>query len=128
MYYSMKHIMILCNCTVVPIVPSSAPTSFSATVLSARSVEASWQAPPPEDRNGVIIAYIINVTSLRTGLTRQMNSTTTSVTATNLAPFTTYICIIAASTAVGLGPFSTTITFRTLESGNFDYKTMISEK
>lgn len=91
--------------------------TFSGSILTPRSAVLSWQAPLLEDRNGIIISYTINLTSLNTGLTQQLISTTTNLTLTNLAPFTTYTCIIAASTAIGLGPFSNTINIQTPETG-----------
>ena len=47
----------------------------------------------------------------------QLTSTTTSLTVSTLQPFTTYFCIIAASTSVGMGPFSTVVTLQTPEDG-----------
>ena len=93
---------------------------FTGGALTARSAVINWQTLPQEDRNGVIIGYIINITSLDTGLTQQHTSTATNITITGLAPFTTYICIVAATTAVGPGPFGTTIAIQTPETGEFN--------
>ena len=42
-----------------------------------------------------------------------LHSTTTSLTITTLNPHTTYICVIAAVTSAGVGPFSTQLTLQT---------------
>ena len=68
-------------------------------------------------QNGIIIFYTINVTVADSGEMFQLTSTTTSLTVSTLQPFTTYFCIIAASTSVGMGPFSTVVTFQTPEDG-----------
>ena len=68
-------------------------------------------------QNGIIILYTINVTVADSGEMFQLTSTTTSLTVSTLQPFTTYFCSIAASTSVGMGPFSTVITLQTPEDG-----------
>lgn len=61
--------------------------------------------------------FTINVSAVETGEDFQLTSTTTSITVTSLRPYTTYRCIIAASTSVGIGPFSTVFTLVTPEDG-----------
>ena len=85
--------------------------------MSALSIEITWQVPLLPDQNGVITGYVINVTSLDTGVTQQFTSVTTTLQVPGLTPFTNYVCIVAARTAVGVGPFSTVITVQTLEAG-----------
>ena len=70
-------------------------------------------------QNGIIILYTINVTVADSGEMFQLTSTTTSLTVSTLQPFTTYFCIIAASTSVGMGPFSTVVTLQTPEDGTY---------
>ena len=76
-----------------------------------------WDPPLPDAQNGVIIGYIINVTVLETGEMFQLLSDTDSLGLNFLRPFTTYICVIAAQTAVGVGPYSITYQVTTLEDG-----------
>ena len=76
-----------------------------------------WEPPSPEDQNGLIVGYTINITDLETGERYQHLSTSTNITIGSLTPFTTYICIIAARTNIGIGPFSTVVTVQTLEDG-----------
>ena len=98
-------------------VPSSYPQNFTAVATSSRSAIVTWDAPPMAQQNGIIILYTINVTVADSGEMFQLTSTTTSLTVSTLQPFTTYFCSIAASTSVGMGPFSTVITLQTPEDG-----------
>ena len=78
--------------------------------------ELSWSPPLPEEQNGVIINYVINITDTDTGdAFQRFTSNNTLTISSNLKPYTTYICGIAAETSVGLGPFSPDISFTTHE-------------
>ena len=90
---------------------------FNGTAQSSDSIILVWEPPSPEDQNGLIVGYTINVTDLETGERYQHLSTSTNITIGSLTPFTTYICIIAARTNIGIGPFSTVVTVQTLEDG-----------
>ena len=98
-------------------VPEGAPINFESTVTSSTSAYLTWNSPSYEEQNGVIIEYVINVTVLETGERFQLTSNTTFLEVTNLRPYRTYVCIIAAATSVGLGPFSTPVTVVTPEDG-----------
>ena len=98
-------------------VPSGPPQSLGASALSPYSIEITWQPPPLSDQNGVITGYVINITSLATGAILQLTSINTVLQVPNLTPFTNYVCIIAARTAIGVGPFSTVVNTQTLEAG-----------
>lgn len=78
---------------------------FNATATSPHSAILTWEPPPEDDSNGVIIRYIIGVTVLETNQTFLLYSNTTYLVVTALRPHRTYICVIAAQTAVGTGPF-----------------------
>ena len=77
-----------------------------------------WE--PPEDPNGNIREYRVNVTEVETGRMFQVTTNTTSITIDSLHPYYTYNCTVVAVT-IGPGPFSTVITVRTAEDGRFDY-------
>ena len=81
----------------------------------------SWEPPAYEDQNGAIVGYTIDTTVATTGVTYQLYSATTSLTLINLSPFTTYFIVIAASTSIGLGPYSTIFTLKTREDGNTEH-------
>ena len=97
----------------------SYPQNFVAVASNSRSATVTWNPPPMAQQNGIIILYTINVTVADSGEMFQLTSTTTSLTVSTLQPFTTYFCIIAASTSVGMGPFSTVVTLQTPEDGTY---------
>ncbi len=70
----------------------------------------------------MIIQYTINVTVQETGEHFQLTSETTYLEVTNLRPYRTYVCVIAAATSVGLGPFSSTVVVQTPEDGEYNNK------
>ena len=104
-------------CFIQFIVPSGSPQTFNTTVLSPYSADLTWAPPSPEEQNGVITGYIINVTILQNSVNFLLYSNTTSLTVTSLRPYRNYICIIAAITSIGIGPYSTTVTVTTPQDG-----------
>ena len=66
------------------------------------------------------------MSAVETGEEFQLTSRNTSITVTTLRPYTTYQCIIAASTSVGIGPFSTIVTILTPEDGKTLYYNICS--
>ncbi len=74
----------------------------------------------PEEQNGDIVGYTINITNLDTEIVQQYSvGLQSAFTASNLKPFTIYGSTISARTAVGLGPFSGLVYVTTLEDGMF---------
>ena len=88
-----------------------------ATPTDPRSIALRWDPPLPEDRNGPITGYLVNVTVVETGEMFEINTTLTTFGLFFLTPFTTYEFTIAASTEVGLGPFSEVVSVLTPEDG-----------
>ena len=78
----------------------------------------SWNPPPLAEQSGQIVEYIVNVTHAGTLVTVQYTTPLTNINITSLEPYTTYICVVAAGTAVGPGPFSHLFFIRTQEAGN----------
>ena len=76
-----------------------------------------WDPPVRQHRNGIITGYFINITTLITREVSQVFTSDSNYTVTFLQPFTAYNLIVAASTAAGIGPFSTVSTIQTLEHG-----------
>lgn len=70
-----------------------------------------------DKRNGIIIFYTIRIVVEDQGITGYYNSTSLNITLTELKPYTTYKCSIAAVTDAGRGPFSTALTVETEEDG-----------
>ena len=102
---------------VIVLVPSASPQVLAISDIGTDRVEMTWQPPALTDQNGVIVGYLINITSLDSGVIQQLTSSSTSLLIMNLQPFTRYSCVIAARTAVGLGPFSTVVSVQTMEAG-----------
>ena len=97
-------------------VPAGYPRNFSAIVNSPRSVSLKWNPVLPEERNGIITGYIINITAVERGEAMQLQSQSINITV-DVYPYTSYTFIIAATTSVGSGPYSTVITVRTPPEG-----------
>ena len=77
-----------------------------------------WE--PPQDPNGLIHGYRVNVTEVETGRMFQLSTNTTSIVIGFLHPYYTYNCTVVAVT-IAPGPFSSVITVRTDEAGKFDH-------
>ena len=102
-------------------VPSSAPLNFHAVDISSSNFTLIWEPLAPSERNGIITGYNITVTSLSSPHEdpKLFFTSTESLTVDLLSPHTEYICIIAASTAIGTGPYSTELNARTGQNGMF---------
>ena len=83
----------------------------------------TWQPPPPEHQNGIITAYVVNV-SLEDNDTIVQHYTTSSpsLTLVGLHPFSTYMVVVAAETGVGRGPFSSGLRIYTPEDSKIFYR------
>lgn len=99
------------------LVPSGSPQTFTASATTTRSALVSWNPPRIDEQNGIIINYLINVTLVESGHTFQLSSTTTSLTVSSLLPYRTYVCIIAAVTSIGIGPYSNQFRLTTPQDG-----------
>ena len=98
------------------IAPSGPPTNLGVTSVLSESLSLSWNPPMFEDINGIIRRYVILVTEVETGSVFTLHSNTTQVTITNLHPFYTYACAIAAET-VGVGPYTISLVVQLAEGG-----------
>ena len=76
-----------------------------------------WE--PPQDPNGNIREYRVNVTEEETGRMFQLSTNTTSIIIGSLHPYYTYNCTVVPVTNVP-ALFSSAITVRTDEAGRFD--------
>ena len=98
-------------------VPSGSPEVFIAHNLTSTSIQLEWQPPLPHTQNGHIKDYTVFVSN------KNLTTNNTYVTNQNqfelvdLNPFSAYECAVAASTAVGRGPFTTWLLFQTDEDG-----------
>ena len=99
------------------IVPSGVPRDLVAVVSSSSAVNLSWQSLLPEEQNGIIIRYVVNVTTVETGGGFELVSALNQLTVDSLHPYWTYIFTVSGETSVGVGPPSLAVTATTLEDG-----------
>ena len=93
------------------------PENLVVEATTSNSITLSWIPPDMQAQNGIIVDYLINVTAIGTGEAFQVSSATTNLVILSLRPFTMYICLVAAETRAGTGPFSISLTVQTNESG-----------
>ncbi len=105
------------------VVPFSSPINVTVFPYSSTAIRVMWKDIQEIDRNGVIVAYEILYVPLN-----QFNGVLVqgivSVSASNrssvlrgLGEYVQYNISVRARTSVGPGPYSTSITERTLQNG-----------
>ena len=87
--------------------------------MSSKSAHLSWEPPNPEEQNGVLTGYFVNITSTD-GDGFQFFSVSNQPRVDSLNPHGTYLLTVAAVTAAGIGPSSPAVTATTLEDGKAD--------
>ena len=99
-------------------VPTASPDSIQSMIVNSTAIIITWLPPVLDDQNGIITAYIINL-SLEDNDTVPLQYTTSSLSVmlVELYPFSTYIVFVAAETGVGRGPFSSGLRISTPEDG-----------
>lgn len=95
--------------------PSGPPQNLSLIASGSRSLVLTWAVPLPQQVNGIVVDYTINITSSLGTNTISVGSNITTYTVGSLRPYVAYTCIIAAHTSVGRGPFSVGVTLTTPE-------------
>ena len=98
------------------LVPSGAPQNFVVTADGSRSLWLTWEPPSEENRNGPITSYTAVIIS-DGGFFMEPTVVNTQLILSDLTPFTTYICSVAANTALGQGPHTMNATVTTPEDG-----------
>ena len=96
-------------------------TNVIAEAPSSDTLVLQWDLPEPEDHNGIIIGYVVEINATETGETYLLMTTAPSLTIDVLQPFATYVCRIAARTRVGTGLYSIAITATTLQDCKLSY-------
>ena len=87
--------------------PSSPPQNVMVTSADPASLIVSWQPPPPINHNGPITGYVIQYTMVGSSDTMSVNVTSGSTpTVLELRVLTNYSVTVAATNAIGTGPFS----------------------
>ena len=99
-------------------VPTASPQNVESMTVNSTTILMTWEPPPPEHQNGIIIAYVVNVSVEDNDIIPQQYSTSAlSVALVGLHPYSLYMVAVAAQTGVGRGPFSNSITIRPPEDG-----------
>ena len=98
--------------------PSGPPESLTVSVESSTLILLSWEPPPPYDRNGEIVYYLIHMYEQETGRfwTLPVFNARTSAYVGSLHPYYHYECRVAAHTTA-LGPYSNSTVSLTDEEG-----------
>ncbi|XP_071498430.1 receptor-type tyrosine-protein phosphatase delta-like, partial [Diadema antillarum] len=102
-------------------VPSAPPMEVGATVLSSESIEVRWQPPPAEDRNGEVTGYKIQyhkvspLSPTTPAIVVAVDADVRSFVLDDLSKYTLYDISVMASTAIGDGPSSESLSIRTAE-------------
>jgi hypothetical protein len=89
--------------------PESSPVNVTTRVVSSRMVELSWQPPPTNTHNGMLVQYrimVINNNNNNVVNTTNVSSSLTSHNISGLSPFTEYRFQVRAENNAGVGPYS----------------------
>lgn len=90
------------------LVPSESPSSV-ATRATNNSILLTWLPPSPENQNGIIHRYRLEVLCLNTNESQQLMANESFFEISNLHPFYSYQITIAAETHAGIGPYSSPV-------------------
>ena len=83
-------------------------------MVGPNSVALTWSPPDKRARNGIIIGYVVKITSDNSS---SLVTDSQRIDIVSLNPHTLYAFSVAATTAVGTGPFSMHLHVRTEETG-----------
>lgn len=83
------------------------------TNLDPRTVFLTWDPPPPEDHNGIITGYTVQVFDVENSRTSEVETTETGITRSGLKHGQKYTFSVAAKTVIGRGPFSDSVSIIT---------------
>ena len=96
-----------------------APSDLKVVVLSPTSLFLSWSPLPLAHQNGLVVGYVVEVTSVLANKRFRLSSEAENITVHSLLPHTVYLCTVAAKTSVGVGPFSNFVSIKVSEDGKY---------
>ena len=99
------------------IAPTGSPI-VNESRQTSRSLHLQWKPPSPEEQNGIITRYTLQVVYQETGEISENQTLPVSWSVVEgLHPHTIYMYRIAAHTVAGQGPFTPDYSITTLEEG-----------
>ncbi|KAJ8911147.1 hypothetical protein NQ315_008332 [Exocentrus adspersus] len=94
-------------------VPTEPPSNMEALLLNSTTVYLKWKSPPAVSLNGELQGYRVEVKSNGSSTPEIISvGTTPTLLLRNLSSGVPYFVRVAATTRVGLGPFSAAATLR----------------
>ena len=109
------------------LVPTTAPTIFVLTVISAQSIQVTICPPPQIDQNGLILSYNLSYTGDPFDIYSQFVTVSVSLSypattcintnLTGLEEFNNYTVTARAGNPIGVSSFSTGLTAQTNAAG-----------
>ena len=96
--------------------PTGAPANLTAPRTTTTSLSLSWDPPRFDLQNGIIRYYTVFISDVTNGSSWELTSNTTRIQVSNLQPFFTYNCSVAAFT-IGLGPTSDPVVIQLPQAG-----------
>ena len=100
------------------VAPTAAPQNLSIVVFDddSISVNLTWCPPPPEDQNGVVLYYTVQMNELETSIMFEFISNSTSISLDSLHAYYSYTFQVAAVTVLA-GPSSDSVIIVMPEDG-----------
>ena len=105
-------------------VPSAPPRNLTVSALTSRTLNITWQFPITKEQNGVLINNTVlledgdNVNGYN--FVKEEDTEALGIVLEKLLPFHLYSVRVAASTQVGLGPYTARVFIEMPEEGKFD--------
>ena len=110
------------NNVLFSLAPSGPPLNVTIRTVNSTTIQVTWAPPAPENQNGIITLYNINVTVSPTKGGFTLNTSTTSLNVTGLHPHYTYTFAVTAVT-ITPGPYSEPQAITTPEDCKFLFLT-----
>ena len=105
-------------CISLHTVPSGLPENITTIATDSRTLVVMWTPPPEDLQNGIIVDYTVNIAVTETGESFQRTTDgNTTLILTGLHPYYTYSITVAASTSIGIGPYTVVYFIRMPEDG-----------
>ncbi len=119
---SMKN---LCFCDYIP-VPTAPPVNIIVMPETPRVLYAGWQPPPFVEQNGVLRNYTVTVRNEDLLIIVQKQTDQLEIYVDELRPFHLYYISVAASTRIGIGPYTREILIEMPEDGICMHNTLVT--